>query len=282
MRRRRRSARPSANGTGATFRFPFGSMEELVAYASKAKTSEQSHRDDADTVRFSGATWNETVTMARHGWPEGAKRAKGLLEHLEMPLHENVHSGTYHDVTGSYVDVGEYVQGVPECMVEFKEDTRPARFARVLVSASYSGGFSTKQMINRGVAIAAAIDALESQGVRCDVEVIMPCGGYPDGLSVITLPVKQATDPMNLDTLIFAVAHPSYLRRLVFAVMECQDEAYRLRFSVGGSYGHVKSIPNEPGALIFNSPTYGEPWDEAYAKAQALAALETYKKSLKA
>jgi len=215
-----------------------------------------------------GLDFKQTLEMARHGWCEGAERAQKLLDRIKVPVVQDnsISTATYYDVTGSYVDVGEYVQGVPECMVDFREDRRTSRFASILVSGVVSAGLESEEAMNRGVVIAAIVDILESRGVRCDVTLVFR-NDRDGGILEYTVTLKRASEPLNLDVLTFGVAHPACFRRLVFGVMEHETDEVRTLMGIydGGGYGHVTRIPEPPDAIVFQSPRMGEDWSEGAA-----------------
>ena len=255
----------------------FPSLNALADAAARADASEWSH---GKQVSFFGrATFDEAVQLARHGWPEGSARARALA--FPPPPLVEPFIATTHDVTGSFVDIGAYVDGIPECMIEFTPDKRPARFARIVVSATFAAGISPTEITRRGAAIAAIVDNLESQGIRCDVDAVMyiaPAEG--SGLFTVTTSIKRAHDPLNLDTLTFALAHPAFLRRFGFALMEQQSPEFRRRYNVqhDGCYGRVPPMPDVPGAITFDSMRYGDDWSEAATLRRIRATLDTFTK----
>ena len=261
-----------------TYNISLDSLSALADIAEKADPSDMSRNKD---VKFSSCTFEQALSFARKGWPGGARKAKDILAQIidKIPeLRSDSPTGTYLDVSGSYVDIGEYVNGSPECMVNFQEDKRATRFMHIVVSASYSGYFPIESAINRGVAIAAIIDILESRNIRREVDLIM-CAGAPNGdKAFISLPIKQAHHPLNLDTLAFGIAHPAYLRRLIFAVMEGQSAKFRSDFSVApfGGYGRPIQPPAEPGptTLVFPTPFPDEDWSIPAAIERTLSALK--------
>jgi len=243
-------------------RLDFLSLTTLADYVTQRDTKGAS-KDGS--ISFCHCSFDEAIEYARHGWPEGANKAKALLDRLTIDPPSAPHSQTYHDVSGSYVDVGEFVQGVPECMVDFREDKRPARFAHIVVAACYAASFRASSAIQRGVTIAAIIDALEAQGIRCTVDLHFTVKNESKTDQIdIHLALKEAHAPLNLDTLTFGIAHPAYLRRLIFGAMEHLPRERHREFSIrsGGGYGKVAPIPVVPGAIMFNMPNPSEDWSE--------------------
>lgn len=263
-------------------RIEFASLTELAEYASKAPkghASMSTEREHGEHQWTYGVLRPGAVQMAKSGWPDGAAKARALLDKLDVPPIVDTHSATVNDVTGSYVDVGEYVQGTPECMVDFKPDTRPVRFVHVIVSGIFPWQLKGDNIMQRGVTIAAIVDALESRGIRCSVELLTRFGArYEPGHYVdVSVCIKDTTQPLNLDVLTFAVAHPATFRRLLFAVGERQPEDIREKFGFkqGRSYGRVVPIPAPPDALVFQTMTDLK-WTAQETRAQIMKALETY------
>lgn len=263
-------------------RIEFVSLSEYAKYAALAPANDDScaHRSGERFEWTHGVTLEEAVQMAEHGWAEGAVKAKTLLDKMPPPLLENVMTGTVHDVVGSYVDVGEYVMGTPECMVNFCEDKRTARFARIVVAGCYAGGVTGQTIINRGVAIAAIVDALEANGVRCDIDMVTRQNKHGRDVWETCVSLKRATDPLNLDTLVFAIAHPACFRRIGFAVCERETPAMRKMHSFmhSGSYGSVQTLPPDPSAIIFQVPYFSEDWSAETASRKVMEILARYTK----
>lgn len=237
-----------------------GALAALAAPTPNWGSNWSSRCDDSWRNEWTGgASFEQAIAMARIGWPEGAARAQKLLKSLQLPPFEETHSVTQNDVTGSYVDVGEYVQGVPECMVDFREDTRKARFLSIRVSGVMACAIPAEEAMNRGVCIAAIVDALESRGIRCDVSLVF-LNRRPRGTVEYTVSLKRATDPLNLDVIAFGVAHPACFRRLVFGAYENESKATRLALHVPGGYGIVTKVPESDGEITFQSPRIMEDW----------------------
>lgn len=263
-------------------------VDSVAAFAKIAASSPKDgwSRTRSNLLRCN-VSFADALHMAIHGWPEGAEEARKLLKEINIPpLTEPSHSATFNHVTGSYVDIGEYVQGTPECMVEFREDLRPARFAHIVIATGYRADVHPNKAMCRGAAIAAVIDALESQGIRCEIGLCrIARGAYDpntstDHISTFTVAFKRAEQPLNLDLLAFAVANPAFHRCLTFAVMECQSPEYRANFgcnSTYGSYGSSINLPDMPNAILFQRLDEAEPWtDRDYAIQQVNSTLTAF------
>lgn len=255
----------------------YTSLSEYAAFAATAPADEHSAANNVspDRTKFT-QTKNlaEACSLTARGWPQGAARAKKMLDRIESTEHVRVElsslTQTRNDVTGSYVDVGAYVSGIPECMVEFEPDPRKVRFAHIVIAASTSSYTSEQDIMARGACICAAIDTLESRGIRCNVTLQVATGTAQLFIrDDVTL--KNAHDPLNLDSLAFAVAHPAMLRRIGFAAEELVNPTLRqaLHCYYGGGYGNVYFQP-VANAINFPPTEYNARWTDPHYAAQRI------------
>lgn len=249
----------------------FDSLHALVQYVMPAHDNAESRNSARDS--WAGGSWDEAIRLATHGWADGATQAKRLLEKITdhapqeySPIH------TQHDMTGAYVDVGAYVEGVPECMIDFAPDIRPKRFVRILIASTFSSFIKAQQVLARGVAIAAAIDKLETRGVRCEIDAILTTqaqNGTNDKLSVMVT-IKNAHEALSLEKLVYVAAHPTFLRRIGLSAYEQESATMRSQFGCmtergyGGAVNESdKDIP--AGTIYFPIPNLDSPEDIALA-----------------
>src|SRR5262249_20209749 len=101
---------------------------------------------------------------------------------------------------------------------------------------------------NRGAAILAAIDPLESAGVRVEVDLDETIEARRGKVFRRTIPLKAADDPVDRDKLAFAICHPSTLRRLIFRLHEQQGRK-RWEEMGAGTYGHPRD-PDVGDAIV--------------------------------
>jgi hypothetical protein len=173
-------------------------------------------------------TFKQAVELARRGWPEGAAKALELRAEVESAVRDliNARSTSYtFDVAGEFVDVGRYLSGEPECFGSESQDygnqTKPV--VKIVANLAASGAVSPQSLFVRGAAIIAAVDVLEALGRRVEVWVAKGSArvrGRDDGAHETHVLVKQADQPIDIDRLGFAIAHPACLRRLCFSIME--------------------------------------------------------------
>lgn len=204
-------------------------IEQSLVVPSKQDSS-SSRQDRLGSDPWHGTnTFEQAVALAQRGWPEGAAAALELRAEVESAVRDliNARSTSYtFDVAGEFVDVGRFLSGEPECFGSESQDygntVRPV--VKIVANLAASGSVSTKSLYVRGAAIVAAIDILESLGRRVEVWIAHGStksrrGGQSNVHETHVL-VKKADQPLDVDRLAFAVAHPSTLRRLCFSIME--------------------------------------------------------------
>lgn len=210
------------------------------------------------------------LELARYGWPEGVAAAKPLTDALFDKVTSLVErEEVLHDVVGSSIDIGAYLNGDPECWTRMEShivDGNSPRIFRLVYNASASAGITPDTMIGKGAAIAALVKALEFAGHRVEVWCIPWAGsshkygsGRPEHETRVL--VKAADQDLDFGRLVFALAHPSTVRRLGFACLE----ADRTIKTLGKGYGRPADCEeSERGDIYIGRSFYGEPqWTDA-------------------
>lgn len=202
--------------------------EFLDAATSPMSTSNGSSRR-TDT-EWQGASWEEAIQLAVDGWPLALEEADVTVAELRdsagLSHSVTVLEPTW-DVTGAEVDIGAYLAGVPECMIDAvpREVSRRGKVITFLVPAGYSHTVEHDAIINRGLALATLCAAIIDAGHSVEI-----WSGFAGRLKTSeseqrfrsTARVIEAGEPFDVGRLIFAVAHPAMLRRLWFGVWDAQ------------------------------------------------------------
>jgi hypothetical protein len=165
-------------------------------------------------VAWSGGTWAQVRQYVERGYEVGAKRLQRVLADVSAVNDHQAPPDTRYAVAGAYVDIGRYVSGEPECMVEFMPCTTQP-IAHIAYNPALSRKVSTQDIELRGCAMLALVDALERADVQCTVSIVSAARNK-DGSKhwVISRDIKQAGDPVEVERLAFELICPMALRRL--------------------------------------------------------------------
>lgn len=232
----------------------------------------QSRRMTAHYKRWSATkSWREAANLARDGWHEGVKRIGDLSRDLGEDIGEILPETSYYmDVSGFEPDVGAYLAGEPEHMIDYTTTPGAGRHIHIVVNLSAAARHSAETLMFRGLLAAGVVDAFEQMGHQVTLDAVMftQQGGTYDRFTMVSH-VKRAGEPLDLERTAFALAHPAMLRRLAFAIMESiPDSNVRRGLDVGFSYGTPKDDPDEfmPGHekpdLYIGSANDVESYDE--------------------
>jgi hypothetical protein len=167
------------------------------------------------------ANVGEALQIAEHGWREGMARVRSITMPIVTGLAARIETddGWGYDVTGAAYDVGEYLQGVPECWLSPTHVTeKPC--VTIMVNVTTSAGIPKEMIELRGAGVVALALALQAGGFAVRV---YKCEGYPVGSTGklachrVCL-TDDAGGPIDTDRLLYALAHPSAARCIGYAL----------------------------------------------------------------
>lgn len=206
----------------------FETMDAFAAFAVKYKH----HLVAPDSVsRFSGnVTFDTAVKMARRtGWTEQIPAAMDIAESaVRMAEKEHmidVFKPSW-DVSGAEVDMGRWVSGEPECMIDFPlaKVSKAGKVVTLVASMSISGGVETDVIERRGRMIVALALALAELGhateLWADFTAEVAHGADRGRMASLRVKVKGVNDALDPGMIMFAYAHGAMLRKLAFAALE--------------------------------------------------------------
>jgi hypothetical protein len=261
---------PKTDGKTMDIRRHFECWDDLLEMADKNPDS-----DDWRSSRNSDTGWSGTpsfkaaMKLCREGWPAGRKKILDLKDKLKDDFFNKMKKVDIQwDVVGEQVDVGRFIEGVPECMAVFNtKDGMGKGVVTIMLNIAASNNVPTDVITRRGAAALTIVDVLEDMGFRCEVrfgQAVKPSGygTTRDDFYEVATVLKHAAQAVDLDTLAFALAHPSMLRRIIFSVEENEEEAIRYRFGFTkelGGYGYPAEMRSlDDVDMLFPHLNYSE------------------------
>lgn len=126
---------------------------------------------------------------------------------------------TVYDIAGSYPDVGMFMTGEPECMVDFAYTPAHNKFATVVISLPEVANVEAKYIQRKAVILCAVVSQLESQNIRTRVFLTAPITDKRSfNHAMSTMCVKDYNQPLEINQL--SAVHVSFFRRATFAWIE--------------------------------------------------------------
>jgi len=209
-----------------------------------------------ESSTMGNATWYHTATikeardLALTGWADGVDRIVDLAERINekvsrrMPAH-----GMDLWEEGGEVDVASYLDGQRACMWTWAEQDNKRPVIRVTMNISATADTTPNQYIFAGALAAALVDALENSGRRVELDALCSIESSHKSGYFFTFgtKLKRSEQQLDMGAIAFALAHPSMLRRILFAAWETAPlkAVETFGFRHGLSYGRVRSSPDE-------------------------------------
>jgi len=225
-------------------------LDTAINLTSELKESERASRSPGDT-EWAGGSWSDAVRRAYGGWPEGVHMARTFADQVRYEIEDEYQlvfsPSVQHDLTGQMVDVGRFLAGEPEAMMDILVEEKSKPVVKLLINSSASFRIKPEAVIRRGAIAVALVDLLEDMGMRCEVIMVVPIASENwtgiNGLQYYVT-VKKPDHTLQIDSLIFMIANPAALRRIAFSVMETEPKEVRdaMDISRWGGYG----FPTQP------------------------------------
>lgn len=181
---------------------------------------------------WSGArSFEDAIKKAREGYSLKSLEVKiDQIDHFGMPQMEIVY-----DVSGAVVDMGAFLSGVPENMMDFPI-TEEKRFVQVYVDVCENSGVDSNRILNKAAAVAYAVDKLESMNYRVELVAFYPIDHisgerhHNNVNHAIAVKIKGYMEKLSVGQIAGCVA-PSFQRHLVFRHND--KHAYPVAFGYG-------------------------------------------------
>jgi hypothetical protein len=187
-------------------------------------------------------TFEEAISLAEKGWPEGLKKISDLSSLFVTKVSEKMYrkEAVYSLVGPGTLNMSAYLSGYPAPFVVLRDTETeidapiPRGILRMVVQIFVPAAASTESIFWRGAAATALADLLERHGYRVEIVGIL-CGANSPRTSIsqTIVTLKRASQPVNLETLAFVFAHNACFRRIGFGVGETYPPEVRREYGLG-------------------------------------------------
>lgn len=244
-------------------------LSEAIDYMDHAEEQQKMSKMEADSLGSDDPEWYGTVNMkqaievARYGWEEGREYLRGAVGRVAL----DSLIGRRHAVNpvlsyaGDEVDIGTFLYGDPEHMINYPlHYDKQGKQATVLVHTSVTCDVSAERIMRRGAALYTVIEVLRADGYSLGLTIINACKSSRNGGNIAgveyQIPIIQPGEYLGIDTAAFCLAHPSFIRRLGFAIREHESKEIRekMGFTKNGGYGTSCSMfsPIPPNSILID------------------------------
>jgi hypothetical protein len=215
--------------------------------------------DTSDPEWYGSKSMDDTIRMARTGWPEGAQRVSRIRDYVNAsnPMRKEP---VRYAMVGSTPSVPRAVAGDPKSMrapMSIASKRRP-----IITLIHNMGAYShvtSAAINNRSAVVAAIIDQIEAAGFCVEVLAVSPVHGYGARTAYpmttgntysreawrmcTTVLVKSSDQPTDIGRLAFGLGQTSMFRRLAFGD-RCTEETAQV--GLGGDMGSTIQLQPDP------------------------------------
>lgn len=228
--------------TGKTItNIEFDGTYDLLDYI-KANSLKGAHSKEPREESFCSFTWDETLKMLEYGWPEGDKEIDLKVKSLEGMFQVDAEIPCIdYDVTGDYIDVGRYLEGIPEVYGYFDTQEAKKDEINIIVNTTSSWNITQDQIYNKGAVIINLLDMLQKQYHTVNLQFIWYAQNnyslYGEKTGYICMKLNlDLHNTFSKDAITFIVANTGYSRRCMFSLYEIAANVPEC-----GSYGIVET-----------------------------------------
>lgn len=241
----------------------FDSITEFLNYIDNTPTADGFiNYSDLSSMKTSNNEWSgtrsleEAENLAKYGYSQNFESFIELKDKLEKYIKlSNKKASQFNFYVGYVPDVKAYLEGSPLNMINRMNPIK--KQIDIYFNASYCAGTGTSQIFNRGVITLSIVEVLEKLGFIVNLNVFnMTEKGSQVHYAVFRL--KNTNERLNVRKLFFPLCHNSWLRRLVFRLME---ETPDITSEWNWGYGHPADeslireiIDLKPNDIVISQP----------------------------
>jgi len=208
-------------------------LRQIARDFDPAGSSRQSDLQTEQRTTWTGsASLADALALTERGYQSGTDKLRALTDEYAYagapaPSWES-------EVAGSRPCIPSYVAGAPDCMLQRVETVQDRPRVRLVAKCNFHCGIDAQAPLLYSAGLALAVDRLIADGH--DVELVTIDSTDSHLWPIVVMPFGA---PMDLSRLAFCV-HPSFLRRVLFAIRESDDTLPSSVRSCG--YGHPMDL----------------------------------------
>lgn len=245
-------------------------LDTVATKMTQAKRSCSSENEGEDGFN-AFATYGETMDTFRNH-PEKVVK----YDPAELRIRDESESGSAveYDVTGDFIDMGRYMEGIPESVGTMHGGNARNRRVNIIINLCQWSGINHEVITHRSERVLRLIDALEAGGIRSQLTCI-----ESTECAHIEVVVKHHNEPLTITDLA-VVTHPEFLRRIIFRIDE-QSKTWQYGYGSAIEFGRAlttelvdNGINDELDIVIDSNFRTRNSVDESFDKLERLLVWE--------
>lgn len=216
--------------------------------------SGDSERTDNAYVNWSGtSSLKDAIKIGREGWSEGAKKIKKNIDGFHV-VGLKTTPAPHYEVSGDSVDVGRFLSGEPENMLNWEEVEEDGhKVVDIYYNCAVSGRYDADCITRYGSAVVSVIDYLESTGRRCNLYAYWSMIEMSRKATkrAYVIQIKRSEEALNIASCAFCLGHPSFVRRILFKTMQSMPEFRLLGYGMPQEFKELTEEAKE--SVVFQT-----------------------------
>jgi hypothetical protein len=191
---------------------------------------------------WAGGSLKETQKIARDGWLEGVAHVRRFASQVEEKIGmQNVEQFPVMDVMGSSIDMGAFMEGVPECMIRFEDQhtTTKGKVYKILVDGIADWSVDNDTIIRRGAAVYVVADMMIKAGLDVEIWLCYSLGSQDRTYGHNTfIKIKSSDQTIPPAKLAFMLIHPGMLRKILSSYIRYHESwtKWNAKFQIRESF----------------------------------------------
>lgn len=221
----------------------FDSMMELVEAGNANPVKLTSNQPKVGKDFNLTEDYAEAYALATEGWHEIRAKVDGHMEPLRERLGDilGVTTERVHDMIGFEPDIDRYLANEMDCMWDdvMLEAPRSGKVFTLLVDASMTWNNKADDIAKRGAVLCALVESYIMLGYQLEIWIEQSWRGsgpkVKKEMATILTRVNKAGDLLDIDSMMFALGHPDWNRRITWAFVESIPHL-REQYGFDGTY----------------------------------------------
>lgn len=241
------------------YEYQFDNLFELIKFIDNNKPYPQWGNKLASEKKDYGFSGTESIEEAKDLCLNANSSGINdfILYYNQLQLHQNLTKSQKrnfkNDVYGSRINISKALTGNPRSMQKLIRN-EPLKHITLWVNCACRCRTTRKAINNRGIIISNMIKLLEDNGYRVNLN-FFDLSGRNNEVLYIKVNIKNPGEKLDLSSTYFPMCHPSFLRRIIFAVQERTNCDASWREGYGHTINDVEYfIDVKKGDIVIGEP----------------------------
>lgn len=228
-------------------------IEDLGGIPSDAKLGQiTSDRESIDGFHAEG-TYADAVRDALEG--KDVKEFAAMYGSISNIVAPKTNVTPIYDVVGSFVDIGAFMSGEPECMVDFAMSHSRGKSVTLAIQFNDLGHISAEQLMYKGAVACCVADTLNSLGVS--TRIVLVCwNDMRPTKSLVTIQLTDYGERFDVYQMSGTSAAPNFWRRILFKYLEKYYRCYGASIPTPPSVIRIDGVDVDDCYYIGNVDSY--------------------------